>query len=272
VIEEPEPSKAARQRAVDAEELLVGGNVHAAVTRVGTTVRRPTGTWTPAVHALLRHLEDVGFDAAPRVLGIDEQGREILTYAPGIAMGLSTTDPLATDENLSRVAALMAQLHRAVATFESPPGARWHDFAVDPRGGPTVLHNDFAPWNIVIDADDWTIIDWDMAAPGQLDWEIAYGLHTCIPLWSDSGRSDREIVHRLRVFADGYGLNHRVLIESLELVPQRCRTTGQRIQQRAAAQDAAFIRMVEEGHDRNWLAAADHSQALLQTWTAMLTP
>ena len=55
--------------------------------RVGDTVRRATGPWTPAVHALLRHLESVGFDAAPRVLGVDERGREVLTYLEGETIG-----------------------------------------------------------------------------------------------------------------------------------------------------------------------------------------
>ena len=38
-----------------AGEPLVGGNVGGAV-RIGPTVRRLTGPWTPAVHALLEHL------------------------------------------------------------------------------------------------------------------------------------------------------------------------------------------------------------------------
>jgi hypothetical protein len=46
-------------------------------------VRRSTGPWTPAVHALLRHLKTTSFDGAPRVLGIDAQRREVLTYVPG---------------------------------------------------------------------------------------------------------------------------------------------------------------------------------------------
>jgi hypothetical protein len=58
------------------------GNV-STVVRIADTVRRGTGPWTPAVHALLRYLEEVGFDGAPRVRGIDEQGREILTYLSG---------------------------------------------------------------------------------------------------------------------------------------------------------------------------------------------
>jgi hypothetical protein len=32
------------------------------------------------VHALLQHLESHGFTSCPRLLGIDAQGREMLTY------------------------------------------------------------------------------------------------------------------------------------------------------------------------------------------------
>jgi hypothetical protein len=42
------------------EEPLTGGFVNKVV-RVGSTVRRTTGPWTPGVHALLRHLEAAGF-------------------------------------------------------------------------------------------------------------------------------------------------------------------------------------------------------------------
>lgn len=56
-------------------EVPLGGNVVGAV-RVGATVRRPPGPWTPAVHAVLRHLERHGVDAVPRVLGLDERGRD----------------------------------------------------------------------------------------------------------------------------------------------------------------------------------------------------
>jgi hypothetical protein len=62
---------------------LGGGNVSGGVVRVGDTVRRPAGPWTPALHALLTHLHDVGFRGAPRPLGIDEHGREVLTFIPG---------------------------------------------------------------------------------------------------------------------------------------------------------------------------------------------
>src|SRR5690242_20727743 len=65
------------------EEPLFGGNAAAGVVRVGGTARRPAGPHTPAVHALLSHLHAAGFGGAPRPLGIDERGREVLSFIPG---------------------------------------------------------------------------------------------------------------------------------------------------------------------------------------------
>jgi hypothetical protein len=45
--------------------------------RAWPAVRRPAGPHSPLVHALLAHLESVGFEGAPRFLGIDESGREV---------------------------------------------------------------------------------------------------------------------------------------------------------------------------------------------------
>ena len=70
------------QHGLVTEERLEGGNVGGAV-RVGDTVRRSAGPWTPAVHALLAHLAGTGFTGAPRPLGFDEQGREVLTFLEG---------------------------------------------------------------------------------------------------------------------------------------------------------------------------------------------
>jgi hypothetical protein len=63
---------------------LAGGG-RTAVYRRGDVVIRETGPWTPAVHALLRHLEQAGFSAAPRLVGpgIDADGRETLTFIDG---------------------------------------------------------------------------------------------------------------------------------------------------------------------------------------------
>jgi hypothetical protein len=68
------------------EQPLPGGNTGGAV-RIGDTVRRVPGRWTPSVHALLRHPEAVGFDRAPRALGLDDHGREVLSYLDGEVVG-----------------------------------------------------------------------------------------------------------------------------------------------------------------------------------------
>ena len=66
---------------------LAGGNV-TPVVRVGETVRRVPGPWSPAVHRLLDHLAARGVDGAPRFLGLDAQGREILSYITGEVLTL----------------------------------------------------------------------------------------------------------------------------------------------------------------------------------------
>ena len=46
---------------MSSETVLHGGDINLVV-RIGDTVRRPLGPWSPAVHALLQHFEAVGFD------------------------------------------------------------------------------------------------------------------------------------------------------------------------------------------------------------------
>src|SRR5688500_18477396 len=96
----------------DTESALRWGD--APVVRVGDTVRRRTGPWTTAVHALLAHLADVGFDGAPRVLGIDDQSREVLTYIAG-EDGRSA--PRYSDDTLIEEAQLLRSYHDAVRGF-----------------------------------------------------------------------------------------------------------------------------------------------------------
>ncbi|MBA3844503.1 MAG: hypothetical protein H0X39_18115, partial [Actinobacteria bacterium] len=65
------------------ELLLSGGALTVGVVRVGATVRRPSSSATSVVCDVLLHLERAGFGSAPRWLGIDEQGREILSWIEG---------------------------------------------------------------------------------------------------------------------------------------------------------------------------------------------
>ncbi|MFF4410598.1 phosphotransferase [Streptomyces sp. NPDC001404] len=190
------------------EQPLPGGMNPTGIVRVGNTVRRPAGPWTPAVHALLTHLHGVGFRAAPRPLGIDEQGREVLTYAPGKVIwrdGFGLLDPVA---RLARVGRLIREFHDAVADFVPPPDACWQ-VVVPAEGDEIIAHHDLAPWNLVAEGGDgaWTFIDWDTAAPGSRLWDVAYAAHGFVPLSADRDLRRADAEARLRVFVDAYGLD-----------------------------------------------------------------
>src|SRR5262245_19876006 len=98
--------------------------------RVGDTVRRTSYAWSPAVLDLLRHVERHGFDGAPRTLGFDDQGREVLTFIEGeVGRGagfipddggrfdLRLPDFVWRDEVLADLGALLRAYHDAAATF-----------------------------------------------------------------------------------------------------------------------------------------------------------
>ena len=51
--------------------------------RIGDTVRRPLRPFSLTVQAYLAHLRDAGFTGAPLPFGVDEQGREVLSFVPG---------------------------------------------------------------------------------------------------------------------------------------------------------------------------------------------
>ena len=141
-----------------------GGNVSSGVVRVGDTVRRPVGPWTPAVHALLGHLHAAGFYGAPWPRGLDEHGREVLTFIPGTIPWPDNFHLLDPDDRLRRVARLIRDFHDAVTGFCPPPDARWQAL-IPAEGTGIIAHHDLAPWNLVTSPHRWAFIDWDHRRP-----------------------------------------------------------------------------------------------------------
>jgi hypothetical protein len=93
-------------KADEAEIPLVGGDVTEGLVRVGDTVRRPVGPHSPLVHALLAHLESADFEGAPRFLGIDRSGREVLSYIDGEVAGRPRPPWIADETRLASVGRL----------------------------------------------------------------------------------------------------------------------------------------------------------------------
>ena len=237
------------------EQRLPGGNTGGAV-RVGDTVRRAAGRWTPAVHALLRHLESVGFGGAPRARGFDQHGREVLTYLPGDVVGNTRPWPewVHSDDALRQVAWWLRDYHAAVATFRPPADAVWREGGTW-RPGLVVGHNDAAPYNAA-----WSrgrlvgFFDWDFAAPVTAEWDLAFTAFAWVPLHArhvvaaEGFTAFAERPRRLRLFLDAYGWSGPVE-RFIETVAQRVSDSAAGIRRTAAAGDCAYQKMIDRGVD-----------------------
>jgi hypothetical protein len=192
---------------------LLGGTANRGrVHRVGDTVRRPLRPTAPATHALLRHLERVGFDGAPRILGIDRRGREVLSYVHGTAITAPAPAWALTEGALRSVGELLRRFHDAVADFDPSPYT-WPASAPAPYSGGTITHNDPNLDNVVFrDGRAVALIDFDLAAPGSPVWDVAGAARLWAPLRApvdtDDSRRGHEL-QRLRVLVDAYGETDR---------------------------------------------------------------
>jgi hypothetical protein len=106
-------------------EPLTGDGVTQGIVRIGDTVRRPLRPFSLTVQAYLAHLRDAGFTGAPLPLGVDEQGREVLSFVPGDVPRNPLPPQTAGYDVLVALARLIRALHEASAGWTPPPGAVW---------------------------------------------------------------------------------------------------------------------------------------------------
>jgi hypothetical protein len=218
------------------DEEWLAGNVGGA-DRVGDTVRRATGPWTPAVHALLGHLA-TRVPCVPRVLGLDGRGREILSYLPGRVVDIDTE--LLTPGQIVSIVGWTRTFHAEVADFTHP--GPWRYFALPE---PTIVgHNDIAPYNACFDGDELAgIFDWDMSGPTTPLLELAFIAWNCVPLWRDIGAGPA--AERLAPIADTYGgVTARQILHT---VPRRIEIMLDGIPVAAAAGDAGMANLMTNG-------------------------
>jgi len=236
------------------EHKLDGGNTGGAV-RVGDTVRRRTGHWTPSVHALLRHLEWSGFAGASRVLGLDEYEREVLSFLPGHTVGTSRPWPawVHSDDALVQVADWLRSYHAAVANFEPPVDASWREGGRW-RPGLIVGHNDAAPYNAAWDDAGRLrgFFDWDLAAPVSLEWDLAFTAFAWVPLHArhvveaEGFAAFDQRPRRLRLFLQRYGWEGDTAT-FLRTVGARVLASAEGIERTASRGDLAYQQMLEAG-------------------------
>lgn len=198
---------------VHGEEVLLAGGGRTAVTRRDAVVHRASGPWSATVIRLLRHLEDVGFDSAPRVVGsgFDEQNRETVSFVEGWSAHPGSWP----EAILPLIGRTLRDLHSATGDFDEG-SADWQHWFGRVLGGPdrVIGHCDMGPWNILATNDNTsvTLIDWETAGPVDPIVELA---QTC---WLNAQLHDERVAEiqglpdprtralHMRLILDGYEL------------------------------------------------------------------
>ena len=230
------------------------------VVRVGDTVRRPVGPHSPLVHALLTHLESIGFEGAPRFLGIDGAGREVLSYIDGEVAGRPRPPWIADETRLASVGRLVRAYDDAAASFASPPDALPDTLPDDPPGIPPapayppelIGHVDITPENVVFrDGRAHALIDFDLAKPATRADEMLNAMLWWAPL-SDPRDVDPLLQHvdvpaRARILADAYGLSGTDRERVIEVAVLRTRRSWHLMKRRAETHGGGWQRMWDEG-------------------------
>jgi len=173
------------------EVALTGGRTTTGVVRIGDTVHRPIGARAAFTHELLRHLGAREFVGAPRFLGVDSLGREVLSFLPGdVPSELGGF----SDAQLVAAARLLRKLHDA--TLDCSLRAQ-HEI---------VCHGDASPCNCVfVDGMPAAFIDFDNTHAGSRLDDIGYAAW----LWIDIGNDDLSVDRQGQRVADfflAYGL------------------------------------------------------------------
>ena len=146
-----------------------------------------------------------GFTAVPEPFGLDERGREVLSFLPG-KVGTYPLEPFMwSDAMLVRVAELLRAFHDATAGFS---GEVWQWPGHEPYE--VICHNDFCPYNLIFEGSELTgVIDFDLASPGPRAWDMGQTAYRFVPL-TDPENPDTPVVsieeqaRRLALFCEAY--------------------------------------------------------------------
>jgi hypothetical protein len=172
------------------EKVLSGGRSAENVVLIGNTVHRSKGPNFKFCHSVLQFLSSNNFSYSPAFLGIDDHGREMLSYLKGeVPFGITLSD-----HQMVEAIKILSLFHDLIS---SSPLC---------KGEETICHNDFAPWNIIINQGSVVgFIDFDDAAPGPRVDDLAYFVWTFLDLGISKLTTEQQI-EKLSLLVKSYGL------------------------------------------------------------------
>lgn len=240
-----------------------GDALHSMVHRLEDKVYRPSGYWSYSVHQLLMHLKKEKFDSAPRALGFDTEGNEILSYVTGDVYNYPLVGAIASTEALCSAAELLRDYHDATASFVQSDQfgtLRWLLPNREPRE--VVCHGDYAPYNVALNGSKVVgVFDFDTAHPAPRVWDVAYAVYCWAPFKTNSSDSLGDLAEqtmRARLFCDAYGLLHEDRVCLVETMISRIQTLVEFMHEQAAKGHEGFIANLKDGHDVAYIADIEY--------------
>ena len=253
----------------DHEHPLPGGNQTAEVVRVGNTVRRPNEPWSPAIRVLLDHLATAVPGIAPRSLGIDEKGRDTISFVEGETGHYPLAEQMRSDASMVSAARLLRRYHDAASALRDRIDLPWQYADPDPDRREVICHNDAAPYNIIFQNGlPAMLLDFDHAGPGPRIRDVAYAVYRFAPLASDESchgfgwTTPPNRFARARMFIETYGLESTDGL--IAMVEHRVRNLRDNILELAQTDPTRVTRHLQEDHigsynsDLAWIDAHRH--------------
>ena len=238
-------------------------------------MRRPLRPFSLTIQAYLAHLRDAGFAGAPLPLGVDEQGREVLSFVAGDVPRNPLPAETAGDDVLVALARLIRALHEASTGWVPPPDAVWGGTPANAGQGrqthhqaELVSHCDYYPGNVVFrDRLPVALIDFDVAHPTTRLYDIANALWYWAPLRAPRDRApafrDADTPHRIAVFADAYGMTEQHREQFAPFVVDLAHRYHE---------DSAISAELDPVYRKLWEAGAKHELPRAEAWLAEAAP